>query len=116
MFKIKAEPTFHAKVEIPVAGGPSVPVIFIFKHRSKDELDTWRESTEGKPEVQIFKECVTGWVRTDSEAKTFDKDAHGLDEDFSDENIQALLQQRIGTAMAAYITYAVELQKHKAKN
>jgi hypothetical protein len=116
MFKIQAEPTFQARVDIPVAGAASVPVIFTFKHRSKDELDAWRESTKDKPEHLIFMECVEGWARTDAEAKKVDKEAHGLDEDFTEDNVKALLQQRIGTAMATYVAYAVELTKHKEKN
>jgi hypothetical protein len=37
--KLVANPTFRAKVGIPVAGGPEVPVEFVFKHRTKTALD-----------------------------------------------------------------------------
>ena len=38
-FKLVAEPTFKATVNIPVAGGDSEPVEFTFKHRTKDQLE-----------------------------------------------------------------------------
>ena len=37
-FKLDAAPTFEATVAIPVPGGTTAPVKFVFKHYKKDEL------------------------------------------------------------------------------
>lgn len=40
IFKIKADPTFKAKVGIPLPGGKTADVEFEFKHRT---IDAWKE-------------------------------------------------------------------------
>lgn len=101
MFKLKADPTFEAKVSFPVSGGESIPVALTFKHRTKEELSKWLEGRPGRSDEDTFTDMVTGW---------------SLDEPFSKENVVILLQHHIGVALATYETYIDELTRHRAKN
>ncbi|MBT2333625.1 hypothetical protein J7E49_06870 [Variovorax paradoxus] len=101
MFKLKADPTFEAKVEFPVAGGASVPVKLTFKHRTKAELAKWLEGRAGRSDEETFCDMVEGWE---------------INEPFSKENVAILLQHHIGVALAAYQTYVDELTRHREKN
>jgi hypothetical protein len=118
MFKLIANPTFPAKVGIPVAGGSPVNVVFIFKHRTKTQYAEWldslgkRKGTSG--DLDTFLDMVDGWIEDDAEAKKFD--AEGLSETFNRENAGMLLEQRMGVAQSTFDTYLGELTKAREKN
>jgi hypothetical protein len=101
MFKLKADPTFSAKVAFPVPGGASVDVSLTFKHRTKVDLGKWLEGRGDRSDVETFLEMVDGWA---------------LDEPFSKENVQILLDHHIGVALATYQVYIDELTRHREKN
>lgn len=101
MFKLKADPTFSAKVAFPVAGGDSVDVSLTFKHRTKAELHKWLEDSKTRGDEETFLDMVSGW---------------DIDEPFSKENVAVLLQHHIGVALAAYQVYLNELTRHREKN
>lgn len=122
MFKLLANPTFPAKVGIPVAGGPSVNVVFTFKHRTKTQYADWLETLNARKgkgvegDLDTFLEMVEGWIETDAEAKKFAQDAEGMSETFSRENAGVLLEQRMSVAQSAFDTYLAELTKAREKN
>lgn len=101
MFKLKAEPTFAAKVAFPVAGGSSVEVELTFKHRTKSELDKWLKARKGADDVGSFMDMVQAWE---------------LEEDFTRANVEVLIEHHIGVAIATYQVYLDELTKHREKN
>lgn len=101
MFKLKAEPTFTAKVEFPIAGGESVEVALTFKHRTKAELNKWLEGRADRKDVETFLDMVVGWE---------------IEEPFNKKNVEMLLDQRIGVALATYQVYLNELTRHREKN
>ena len=96
-----ASPTFRAKVGIPVAGGESVPIEFIFRHRTRDALDEFIKSRHDKSDPESFMEIVEGWE---------------LEDAFTRENVELLLQNYIGAALAVYRAYVEELVQAKLKN
>jgi hypothetical protein len=98
---LKASPSFTARVEIPVAGGKSIPVNFNFKHRTKTQLAEWVQARSGKTDDESFLDMVEGW---------------DLEDEFSPENISFLLENYIGSALAVYHAYLEELTREKAKN
>jgi len=100
-FSLKAQPTFTAKVGFPQAGGEPVDVLLTFKHRTKSALDDFLKSRDGRSDVDAFMEMVVGWELTD---------------EFTKENIELLLENHIGVALATYKTYIDELLQHRAKN
>jgi hypothetical protein len=101
MFKLKADPTFSAKVAFPVSGGASVDVELTFKHRTKAELSKWLEGRAGRSDDESFLDMVEGWK---------------LDEPFNKGNVEILLQHHIGVALATYQVYIDELTRHREKN
>ena len=101
LLTLLAAPTFTAPVGIPIAGGDPVVVPMTFKHRTRDELDAFVDSRKGKTDAETFADMVVGW---------------GLDDEFTPENVATLLQNRIGTALAAYHVYVGELTKAREKN
>lgn len=99
--KLCAEPAFKALVEIPVAGGESVPVEFIFRHRTKSELNEWINTRSKKSDAESVIECVSGWE---------------LSDEFNAESVNTLLENYIGSALAIYKTYVNELLGARIKN
>lgn len=82
MFKLKADPTFKAKVAIPVPGGEPKNVIFIFKHRTRSGLNDWIADPKVKEmgDLDFLMEFVLGWEDVDAE---FSRDAlHTMIENF----------------------------------
>lgn len=99
--KLVANPTFTAKVGIPVPGGDPVSATFTFKHRTKTVLNEWIAARPGKPDVESFMDMVTGW---------------DLDEPFDKEHVETFLENYIGAAVETYRTYVLQLVEGKAKN
>jgi len=99
--QLVAAPTFKFKVGIPVAGGESVDVVMEFKHRTKSGLDEFIRARDGKTDNESFMEMVIGW---------------DLDDEFNAENVDLLLENYIGTALATYKTYIDQLVQARLKN
>jgi len=99
--KLVAEPTFKAKVGIPVAGAEPVEVMLTFRHRTKTVLDQWVKDRGDKSDADIFMEMVVAWE---------------LEDEFTLANVETLLQNYIGTGLAAYRVYIDELVQAKLKN
>lgn len=93
--KLNAEPTFRAKVEIPVPGGKPEPIEFIFKHRKKDELREFLETSKDLEDPDYVLQIAMGWE---------------LSEEFNRENIVRLLQNYHGAGAAISVTYVSELR------
>ena len=100
-FSLKANPTFTAKVGFPQAGGDTVDVSLTFKHRTKSGLDEFLTSRADRTDVDAFLEMVVGWE---------------LSDEFNRENVETLLENHIGVALATYKTYIDQLVQHRAKN
>ena len=98
---LEAAPTFSASVPIPVAGGDPVPVLMTFKHRTKDELDSFIKARAKKTDDDAFLEMVVGW---------------DLEDEFTPANAKRLLQNYIGAALVTFMTYIDELTKARTKN
>ncbi len=94
--KLKADPTFHARVPIPVPGKAPVQVSFTFKHRTRAELDEFfeRGSTQDVGLLDYLMDFVSGWDLTDP---------------FSRENVGALINEFPGAAAAISRTYVEQL-------
>lgn len=111
-FKIAINPTFTAMVDIPRVGGDAISVKFIFKsmnrlqlaalftkwQKAQEELiesgadyslEQWAEK-EIELQVQQVKDITTGW---------------GFDDEYSDENIEALVVTAIDVATAITDAY-----------
>lgn len=91
---LTANPSFKAKVEIPVAGSKPAEVEFTFRHKSKDALKEWLESMQDKEDAETILEVVTGW---------------DLDDPFDKAAIEKLAQNYVGSISAIIAKYISEL-------
>lgn len=99
--KLNPDPQFKASVDIPVAGGKPSPVEFVFKHRTVSQLDEFVRSREDVKDIDTVMDLAAGWNLTD---------------EFNRENVETLLQNYGGAAMAIYNTYIEELVGARRKN
>lgn len=92
-----ANPTFRAKVPIPVAGAAPVLVEFEFKHRTFDQMQEWSTGKEAKDRSNLdtVMGCALGWFEMDVE--------------FSRENVATFLQNYIAAGGVIVETYMREL-------
>jgi hypothetical protein len=103
VFKLKADPTFKAKVDIPVAGGDTKPLTVFFKHRTRSGLKEWIDDPEtgAKKDLDFLMDFVVGWENADEE---FSRDAldtliehhGGASSALRDKYLQELTGQRLG--------------------
>lgn len=111
-FKIAVAPTFTAMVDIPRVGGDSISVKFVFKAMNRLQLAAlftkWQKAQEALIEsggdftleewaekeidlqVQQVKDITTGW---------------GFEDEYSDENIEALVTTALDVATAITDAY-----------
>lgn len=100
-FKLEANPTFKAKVLIPVPGEKVAEVEFIFKHRTQKAFDEWLETADGKTNVDVTMDIACGWELADP---------------FDAESIEKLFQNYMGSPKALINTYISELTSARLGN
>jgi hypothetical protein len=96
---LKANPTFTATVDIPVAGAEAVPVLFTFKHRTRDELREWLGTERDDPTAVV--DMAVGW---------------DLVEPLNLETAEILVQNYNGAAREILDKYLDELTQARRKN
>lgn len=99
--KLNPEPTFKAKVGIPVPGSRPVDVVFTFKHRTRDEVTAWCEASRDSEAGESIEQCVVGW---------------DLEDELNRENIERLCNNYPGAGLAIIGVYLDELRGARAKN
>lgn len=99
--KLQPNPTFKCKVEIPVPGGESVPAVFEFKHYSVSGVEEFWKEAAGKPDLDIAASLVVGW---------------DLEDEFSADNLQTLLNNYPGSAAALINAHTAELFRARQGN
>lgn len=96
---LNAAPTFSATVAIPVPGGAAAPVVFTFKHRTRDGLRDWLK--QERDDVSAILEMATAW---------------DLAEPLDKENVELLVQNYLGAAKAVFEKYLSELTQARLGN
>lgn len=87
-------PTFKATVQIPVPGRKSVPVEFTYKGRSRDEFREYLDAIANAADVDALMETITGWE---------------LEDEFSRENVERLVQSHPASPLAIIEKYIAEV-------
>lgn len=100
-FSLTASPTFKAKVAIPVPGGDSASVEFVFKGRTREAFKDFIDSIKDREDVDVILDIATGW---------------DLDDAFEKENIEKLTQNYLGAARAIIEKYLSELTQARLGN
>lgn len=104
MLKIKANPTFKAKVKIPVPGGEKVEIEVEFKHMTRAQLEQFLtgEDAKGRKDEETVLAICAGWS--------------GVDAEFSRDALADLFQNFHGSARAIVETYIIELTQARLGN
>jgi GMP synthase PP-ATPase subunit len=99
--QLQPNPTFKARVEIPVPGASPVKVEFVFKHRTRDEMDKFLKSLDGMDDVEMIQKIAAGWELVD---------------DFNEENIRTLVQGYIAAPREIFEAYLAAMTGARQKN
>ena len=105
MFKLTANPTFKAKVEISIPGATKPGIIEVeFKHQSKEKLKAFFDQMKDSEaaDVEHLAKIIVGWS--------------GVDTDYSEEALDAMLDQYPAAAHELFAAYSAELLVSKRKN
>ena len=101
-FKLNPDPTFKAKVGIPVPGvAEPVEVEFTFKYRTRSDVTAWHEAIKDKQDHEIIIDCVTAWELTD---------------DYTAENVKRLCDNYPSAGAEIAVAYLRELAGIRSKN
>ena len=103
-FKLQANPTFKAQVNIPVPGEKADAVMFTFKHKTRSQIDALLTSLANGDEHidNAVKDVVVEWTYP------------GVD--YSAEALEQCLEMFPGSAMAIFTTYRDNLMEARRKN
>ncbi|MFJ2989953.1 phage tail assembly chaperone [Collimonas sp. NPDC087041] len=101
-FKLNPNPTFKAKVDIPVPGDKKQSIEFEFKHKDKDAFKEFIGTIEKLSDVDTILAISVGWS--------------GVDADFSPESVALLVKNYHAAAQAIYRKYADELIQGRLGN
>lgn len=99
--KLNPEPTFKAKVGIPVPGSRPAEVLLTFKHRTRDEVIAWVEGSRDATDVDSVLDMVVGWE---------------LEDEFNRENVERLCNNYPGSGLVIISAYLDELRGARVKN
>jgi len=101
--KLNPEPTFKAKVGIPVPGAGKAPVEFVFKHRSREQIKEWMkaQAESDDQDTDTVMDFAVGW---------------DLDDEFNAENVTKLCNNYPGAGFEILTAYLMELRGARAKN
>ena len=104
MFKLNPNPTFVGTATIAVPGGEAEKLRLVFKHKTRDDAKAFfeRAAKSDEPEAKLLLEIVDGW--------------EGVDTDFSEAAIGALLQNYHPAAQAIFEAYMAELTAARRGN
>lgn len=99
-FKLQPDPTFRKKVELPVPGGSTAPVEFVFKYRDRTELKAFLDGPERSDTDAILEMCA-GWDLADA---------------FNRESVDVLVRNFIPAPALIWEAYLGELTRTREKN
>ena len=106
MFALQPKPTFTKEVVLTVPGGGEGKFKGIFKHKGKTELQAFFASISDeknpRPDIESVMEILVGW--------------EGVDQKFSKENVEILLENYFGAEIAILNAYSTGYFEAKEKN
>lgn len=113
MFKIKPNPTFRARVPMPVPGVPEADrpkVEFEFRHKTKTEVAAFIEHCKANPDADVdsLMQIIVGW------SGVVDED--GVPIAFSRDQLAALAENYLSAPVAIASAYQMELAAAKTGN
>lgn len=106
MFALQPKPTFKSDVTFVTPGGGEGKIKFEFKHKGRKALkafyDSLSEGDKSRPDHDALLEIIAGW--------------EGVDEKFSAENLEILIDNYPTISLAIFEAYNKGLFEAKQKN
>jgi hypothetical protein len=102
MLKLKPNPTFSADVCIPVPGSADEKINLIFKHKNQEEMKRFQSGLAESDDVTAIMEIVADW--------------EGIDQPFSREAVEQLVNNYHGVGHPIFRAYFAELNKARLGN
>lgn len=102
MFKLQPNPTFFAKVDIPVPGGDPATLEVEFRHMRRDDAAEFARGLADRDPLDSLRQVVVGWK--------------GADAEFSDAALAELHANYAGAADRILAAYFDELRGARRKN
>ena len=106
MFALQPKPTFTKEVVLTVPGGGEGKFKGVFQHKGKTELREFFASISNpekpRPDIDSVLEVLVGW--------------EGVDQKFSKENVELMLENYFGAAIAILNAYSTGYFEAKEKN
>jgi hypothetical protein len=100
--KLTPDPTFTAKVDVPVPGKGDAPVAFTFIYRDTDAFKAWQESLpDNLTDAETLLTLASGW---------------DLDDPWTPENVERFVKAYPGGVPRVVERYLRELKGVRAKN
>lgn len=105
MFALQPKPTFKIDVTIPAATGGGT-IKFEFNHKGRKALreffEALTDAEANRDDAEVLCDLVAGWS--------------GVDQPFTKENFETLLDNYPGAAAAIFAAYNTGIVEGKAKN
>lgn len=102
MFKITPNPTFKAKVSIPLPGEADAKIEIEFRHFDREGIVEIEKNTSGKRKEEVIMMIACGWS--------------GVDADFNSENVLTLIKNYHAAYDSIISAFWEELLQAKSKN
>jgi hypothetical protein len=100
-FSLVPNPTFKAKVAIPVPGASAELVEFTFKGRTREQFKTFIDGLKDREDVEVVMDIASGWE---------------LDDAFDKKNVEELCENYLGAARSIIEKYLHELTQARLGN
>lgn len=101
-FSLDPNPTFRFPVPVPVPGEKVADVVFVFRHKTKRDLnDLIERSKKDMSDIDLVMEIACGW---------------DLEDPFNVDTVTQMLENYHGAAIAISNTYVRELTGRREKN
>lgn len=101
MLKLQPNPTFRAKVGIPLPGGETSTVELEFRHMDRDALKSFL-AEKARPDEDTLMAILTGWSE--------------IDAPFNAESVKTLCKQYLAFARVVSQAWVDELSAHRLGN
>lgn len=106
MFALNPNPTFKFDVSIPMPGGKVGKITFVFKHKGRKDLKAFFDSLSNTEKVREDHEALLDLVES----------WEGVDEKFSPEALEKLLDNYPGAARVIFEAYSSAIFEAREKN
>jgi hypothetical protein len=102
MFRLKPDPTFWARIDIPIPGAEPATLELELRHKRRDQAVAFAQALAEREPLEALREIVVSW--------------RGVDEPFSEPALAELVANYAGAPDRILSAYFDELRGARRKN